>query len=78
MIRPEPGQWEIVIRLGRKFDVQIAGSWSLNMPEIRIPFDTRSAALAAKDEIRISVEGNPVLAGQVEPDQPQIEGTWIP
>lgn len=68
MTRPEPGEWEIVIRLGRPFDIT-AGTGRLlhidGQQVLRIPFATRASAEQALAELQIGIVGNPVVAGQV-------------
>lgn len=78
------GSHEIVIRLGRPFDVQLRGEHSgvpfafTSTREITIPFADAASAEAALREITLSVRRvndaggenyRPVVAGEVLPDE---------
>jgi hypothetical protein len=52
----EPSSHEIVIRLGRRFDIRTSsGAYLAGISEITIPFTDRESAEAAQREISVSV-----------------------
>ena len=77
--------WQVVIELGRKFDVQTGPPYSTQLPAfistpvITIPFDDRESAEAAQREIRVYVrpvhdaggeDYRPLIPGEVVRDFP--------
>jgi hypothetical protein len=75
---------EIVIRLGRPFDLNTNwGAFVASVREVRIPFGDRESAEAAQRDITVSVrpvrdagaeDYRPVVAGEVIGPWPEIEG----
>ena len=68
---------EVVIRLGRPFDIRIRGEFK-SVTEVTIPFTDRESALAASLEVTVSVrpvhdaggeDYRPVVAGEVISDR---------
>lgn len=49
------GSHEVAVRLGRAFDVQVAGGYLPGVAEIVIPFDGQQAAETAAAEIEVTV-----------------------
>ena len=75
--------YEVVIRLGRPFDLQGDGGWFLaGVREITVPFADRESAEAAQREITVHVrpvhdaggeDYRPVVAGEVIRPAAEIE-----
>ena len=79
---------ELVIRLGRPFDIRTTGGAFLaDVREITIPFADRESAEAAQREISVCVrpvhdagseDYRPVVAGEVVREPAEIEGALQP
>lgn len=73
---------ELVIRLGRPFDLRAGGTWVTGVREITVPFGDRESAEAAQREITVHVrpvrdagseDYHPVVAGEVIRQAAEIE-----
>ena len=76
--------WQIVIELGRKFDVEVNGDYHTITPVITIPFGDRESAEGAQRDIHVWVrevhdaggeDYRPVVPGEVIRESP---GTYEP
>ena len=77
-----PSPHEIVIRLGRPFDVQVDGAWIYGITEITVPFGDAGSAMQAEEELSVFVrpvhdaggeDYRPVVAGEVIRGAAEIE-----